>query len=91
MIFASLPAGASGESRHPSTGSASTTLLYQLNLYIDPTLAVVELMSVVSDCGGVKWVWTTERQSDLRFSDYSTLVSIFIKNGVIWLVKELPS
>lgn len=43
MVFASLPAGASGESRHPSTGSASTALLYQLNLYIDPTLAVAEL------------------------------------------------
>lgn len=74
MIFASLPAGASGESRHPSTGSASTTLLYQLNLYIDPTLVVAELMCVVSDSRGVEWVWTTERQSDLRFSDYSTLV-----------------
>lgn len=74
MIFASLPAGASGKSRHPSTGSASTGLLYQLNLYIDPTLAVAELMCVVSDSGGVEWVWTTEGQSDLWFSDYGTLV-----------------
>lgn len=65
MIFAPLPAGASGESRHPSTGSASTTLLYQLYLNVDPTLAIAELMCVVSDSRGVKWVWSSKIQSDL--------------------------